>query len=250
MNCSIGKRAADMIRYGSATKLNSYMSIDPEFAKIIKELAWPLVCGCGLFMFKKQITGFIVEISSLVSRANNMELEYKGTKLSMAGVNKELQEVKSLVQNKETTTNSPPVDFDINQKLKALGLQTVPTNFKISAYEDLSKIDPAAALMAIRRDLEIAMQNVATLSGIQRRSLSFKNFLNQLQRDGAIDLDQKLLADKMYDICTAAVHGAVVNESQLKQVLDAATFLRAQLINWVQLHLGRNAPPPNLDSNP
>ena len=205
-----------------------------EIASLLEHLVWPITISGWLYAFRSQFKMLLEEVGGVLSKANQLQLEFKGARLSAIEVQKEIKEAQKIAE--QDSTSVTPIDIDINARLIKYGFQPVPDNLNFSLYDDLLDKDPTIVLMAIRRDLEIVTQNLGKAFGITKSNEPFHTYVDRLLRTGAIDHNQGMLIQRIYSVCSTAIHGLPITRVQAQEVLSIAQILKNQFINWLNLH--------------
>ncbi len=209
-----------------------------EIAKLVLEymrvLVWPLVVITGILLFRSQL-------SAILWRLRKADLPM-GVSLDFQ---QEIQEAKNLSQ--EVAQQVEPSNLPEEKKLRpsipmteanarmiALGLQPSPSGLDMTYYRNLATQDPNIALAGLRIELDVLAKNLARGFKIETTHRDSGTRLLQKLRDfGAITMEQFQLAQKVFRLCNAAIHGQTVSREQADDVIDIANVLRDQYLRWL-----------------
>lgn len=123
---------------------------------------------------------------------------------------------------------------EVNRRMLDLGLDPSPSGMNIKRYKDLAHIDPNLALAGLRMEMEILGRNLAKGFDVDiPESLGASRLFRLLLESGAITRNQFELIDRLVRICTAAIHGTRVQESEALDALEYAQVLADQYIEWL-----------------
>jgi hypothetical protein len=101
-------------------------------------------------------------------------------------------------------------------------------------YRVLAAHDPNVALAGLRIELEILLRNMAQCFNPERpAAASATDTLHDLRDSGVLSDDQATLIQHIVNLCTAAVHGAIVACEQAETILDAARVIRDAYLKWL-----------------
>jgi len=217
-----------------------------EIAIVIGHLSWPVFFSAWIYYFRRPLNAAFEVLTAVIARASNIEFSHSGTTLALKDISKALADAQTATAGKEDAFNASSIgSIDLNTIFEKLQLQTSPSNFDITYYQQLAKKDATLAIMGLRRDLEISLENIGSVSDQPRKPReSFVAFVTRLQREEIIELDQRLTVSKLYSVCSAAAHGQNLESMQVEQVFVIATFLKKQMIAWFVKNF------PNLTNQP
>ncbi|MFZ0037430.1 MAG: hypothetical protein WAK91_08420 [Candidatus Acidiferrales bacterium] len=101
-------------------------------------------------------------------------------------------------------------------------------------YREIAQNDPTLALAGLRIELEVLANNIARgFKLVTRNNEPLSSLLYRLKAEGAITLEQLKLTRKILSICNQAVHGRAVTKQEAEEVIDAASVLAQQYLNWL-----------------
>ena len=205
-----------------------------EIAELILEylkvLIWPGVVVFTLLLFKKQLHQVVLKLQK-ASLPGGISFDFN-------------QEVKEVKQLQERVEISPPPEeakglpripkTEANERLAELGLQLSPSGLDMNRYREIAQSDPNLALAGLRIDFEVLTRNLARgfniVVGPRESGL---RLLRKLYEENALTGEQLLLAQKIYQLSSSAVHGQEVSQAQANQIIDAAEVLAEQYISWL-----------------
>ena len=205
-----------------------------ETAKIVLEyievLIWPAVASLGFIVFRKPII-------AILGRLKGAELP-GGVSLDFE---QEIQNAKQLSRAVENTAEpkedkgKPSIPLtEANARMLNLGLQPSPSGLDLRYYRNLAEDDPNIALAGLRMEVEILERNLAQgfKVNIEPRD-SAGTVLRKLYERRAITIEQFQLAQKILQLCNAAVHGRKVSREEAELIIDVAKVLAEQYIRWL-----------------
>jgi hypothetical protein len=211
-----------------------------EVAKLvleyIKVLIWPLSVVLIVLIFRKQL-------SALMNRIRHAELP-GGMSLDL---DQEIKEARFLSTKLQESTGakdapgllsekrSPPLQLtEANARMINLGLRPSPSGLDMRYYRQWLDQDPNIALAGLRIELDILIGNLAKGFHIPvDRNISGHSLIRLLYEENAITKDQMSLFQKVYRVCSAAVHGTPVSRDEADDVIGSAEVLGAQYLNWL-----------------
>jgi hypothetical protein len=211
-----------------------------EVAKLvleyIKVLIWPLAVILILLMFRKQV-------STLVTRIRHAELP-GGVAIDLDQEIKEAKALSTKVQESAAAKELPAVGLEqkhpsiplteANTRMLKLGLRPSPSGLDMTYYRKLADQDPNIALAGLRIELEILTSNLAKGFKISvDASISGHRLIRRLYEANAITKDQMNLLQKVYRVCSAAVHGTPVSHEEADDVIESAEVLADQYLKWL-----------------
>lgn len=196
-----------------------------------KALVWPVVTLVLVMQFKKPLEGLLVRLKKAdlpgdISFDFTEEIE-QAQQLSI--------EVEKKVA-KSQTTESPALlkRGEANKRMISLGLQPSPSGLDMGYYRSLVMQEPRIALAGLRVELEIIARNLAKGFNV---AVSDKDtglgLIRKLYENGAISKEQMKLAQKIFGLCNAAIHGAPVAAREAEQILDLAEVSARDYLRWL-----------------
>ncbi len=205
-----------------------------EIAKIvldyIKVLAWPAVAFAVAMVYKKEIVGILGRLRK-AGLPGGVSLDFS----------EEVQEVRQLSNHVEPLppthegSKLPAVPLtDANARMISLGLQPSPSGLDMNYYRVLARQDPNIALAGLRIEVDVLARNLA--KGFRVTATTRDSgllLLRRLLQGGAITASQFELAEKVMQLCNAAVHGTLVSRQQAEAVIDSAEVLARQYLEWL-----------------
>jgi hypothetical protein len=205
-----------------------------EIAKIvldyIKALAWPTVAFAVAMVYKKQIVGVLARLRK-AGLPGGVSLDFS----------EEVKQVRQLSNHVEALPlkyegkGLPAIPLtDANARMISVGLQPSPSGLDMDYYRALARQDPNIALAGLRIEVDVLARNLAR--GFKVAATSPESGLRLLRRllaEGAITASQFELAEKVMQLCNAAVHGTLVSHEQADAVIDSAEVLARQYLEWL-----------------
>ncbi|TDJ15972.1 MAG: hypothetical protein E2O65_11385 [Gammaproteobacteria bacterium] len=94
--------------------------------------------------------------------------------------------------------------------------------------------DPVLALAGLRTEVEAMVRNLSDGFGIDADGLnSSVAVLTELKKEGAIYNRQYELGRKVIELCNSAIHGVSVSRIEAEAVIDIATVLASEYLDWL-----------------
>lgn len=210
------------------------MEIANIVLEYIRALVWPIIVITILLLFRK-------EVIALIGRVR--KLEFPG--VGLIDLSKEVQEGEELKQIVVEQFEASPVPetkekivsiplTEANERMIELGLRASPSGLDISYYRSLALENPIAALAGLRLEIEVLFKNVARGFKVQINDHDpALMVLETLRKANAITSEQLILAQKIWQICNAAVHGSKISAEEAISVVDMASALKDQYVRWL-----------------
>lgn len=204
-----------------------------ELLKILLEflaaLVWPAVAMFILWRFHAPLANLIPQIKS-AKLPGGIDLDF-GERLIEAKVTAD-----DITANPEPRTDKPqaPATEDANRLLLERGLRPSPSGLNFDIYRTYAKQDPVLALAGLRTEIEAMIRNLSEIFEVDLGdSNSAMEMLKKLHDAGAIRTRQYRLGLDVIKLCGAAIHGAAVNREQAETIIDVATVLSGEYLEWV-----------------
>ncbi len=205
-----------------------------EIAKIvleyIKSLIWPSLAILVIILFRDSLKAILTRLRG-ADLPGGVSLDFEQ---EIRDAKQLSREVKSGPQPKESQ-GVPSIPLtEANARMLNLGLQPSPSGLDFEYYRNLGEDDPNIALAGLRMEIEVLVRNLAQgfKVDIQPRH-SASNILRKLYEKNAITIEQFQLAQKIVQLCNAAVHGTKVSREEAELVIDVAKVLAEQYIAWL-----------------
>ena len=210
------------------------MEIANIVLEYIRALVWPIIVITILLLFRK-------EVIALIGRVR--KLEFPG--VGLIDLSKEVQEGEELKQIVVEQFEASPVpetkekivsisSTEASKRMIELGLIGSPSGFDTSYYKNLALENPIAALAVLRLEIEVLFKNVARGFKVQINDHDPALIvLGTLRKANAITSEQLVLAQKIWQICNAAVHGSKISAEEAISVIDMASALKDQYVRWL-----------------
>lgn len=204
--------------------------------ELLKVLAWPVVAGITIYLFKDEIR-LLLKRPWKAQLPGGISIETLPEKIEeakdrAADVQREVDE---RFKDKNISKISIAVD-DVNKKLLERGLEPSPSGLDLKYYERLIAEDPNLAMAALRIDIEKMLRNLAKGFKIElrRNEQSATGLVRALLRANAITQNQFRLLNDVLEICNAAVHGLAITSSDTYSVLEIVKVLRDDFVAWLE----------------
>jgi len=203
-------------------------------AKIVLEflraLAWPATVIGLTTLFRK-------EIRSLIIRIRHAELP-GGMSVDLQD---NIQQAQRLSQKVETAEhrqekrNAPVIPLtEANARMIQLGLRPSPSGLDMAYYRGLAAQDPTLALAGLRIEIDVLARNLVKGFGVSADPKdSGLRLLRRLFDSGAITQDQFDLAQRVLQVCNAAIHGQLVSREQSESIIEVTEVLAEQYLAWL-----------------
>jgi hypothetical protein len=119
------------------------------------------------------------------------------------------------------------------------GLAPSPTGLEFGAYRILAEQDPNLALAGLRMEIESLLKNYAKGNGLSYLATDSAGIISRkLHEHHIISSEQYRLIANLLNLCNRAVHGQKVTREQAETLLETATVLADDFLEW----LGQRAP--------
>jgi hypothetical protein len=198
----------------------------------VQALVWPLVVLTSVLLFRTQLR-------TILWRLQRADLP-GGVSLNFQ---QEVEAASALARRAAQQVGRVPLALsgrtghallDVNERTLALGLQPSPSALNFATYRALAAHDPNVALAGLRIELEILLRNMARRFNPDPPAVALAtDTLHDLRDSGVLSDDQARLIQRIVNLCTAAVHGAIVAHEQAEMILDAATVIRDAYLRWL-----------------
>jgi len=210
----------------------------------IEALIWPAAVVVGLLLFREPLTVVLQRLKG-AGLPGGVSLDFSQEIRAAEILSREI--AKASRKPRETSTPMLPIT-QANARMISLGLQPSPSGLNMSRYADLAQQDPNLALAGLRMEIELLARNLAKgfKVSIQPRD-SAGLLLRRLYDSGAITSDQHQLAQKVIRLCNAALHGTSVSREEADAVIDLASVLAKDYLEWLSWGFDDGWTPP--DSN-
>ena len=196
----------------------------------IRVFIWPTVVISICLIFKSQL-------SSLFCRLYHAEFP-GGVSIDLAQDIEDVKRLSTKVQSnppKHEYRDRPAIPLtEANSRMLKLGLHPSPSGLDMKYYLNLANQDPNIALAGLRIEFDILAKNLAKgfKIPISEKESGIRLF-RKLYDNGAIDTEQMQLIIKLFNVCTAAVHGNVISFSESIAVIESAEVLADDYLAWL-----------------
>jgi Domain of unknown function (DUF4145) len=221
-----------------------------ETAKLVLEflrvIAWPTTVVGLMLVFR-------VPIRTILHRLRKAELP-GGVSIDFQ---EEIQQAKKLSEKVEalpTPADRPKTPAlpitEANARMLSVGLRPTSSGLDMNYYREIANSDPNLALAGLRIELETMANNVAQGFNIARRkNESLNSLLSRLSEHGAITNEQRDLMRKILSLCNQAVHGRTVTKAEADEVINAASVIADQYLEWLSWGFPGNWAPKSASAN-
>ena len=207
------------------------MDVLAPVSELVKALAWPITVALmvillrrdlselfrGVRLRKAEVPGqFTLEFAQEFSKAHDLQQQVKASFRFQKGedVSKKRREADSLLRQAQ--------------------LHPSPSRFNLETYYDMVNDDPAAALVALRGEIQAMINTILDFRKIQWSERDFaERKLRRLFDDHAINNHQYTLARSILRLCNAAARDNTVTREQAIDVLDAVQPLIHEYMSWI-----------------
>lgn len=196
----------------------------------LEALAWPAVALMAVLLFRKPLSAVLLRLKS-AQLPGSVKLDF----------NEAIREARKLSRNvsqaplPEKARGRPSIPLtEANARMLELGLRPSSSGLDMSYYHELADEDANLALAGLRMEVEIMARNLA--QGFQLTVSDGDTagpLLRRLFDENAITVEQFQLAQKIVQICNAAVHGRLVTREEANAVIDVAQALTDQYVAWL-----------------
>lgn len=213
----------------------SFLEILKLIVELLKVLAWPVIAGVAIYLFKEEIR-LLLKKPWKAQLPGGITIETFAEKLEAAkdqAVNVG-KEVEARLKEKNIERASIATD-DVNKLLLERGLEASPSGLDLKYYERLISEDPNLGMAALRIDLEKMLRNLARGFKVEIRPTeqSAAGITRALLRANAITQNQFSFLKQVLEICNAAVHGLPITSADAHAVLDIVKVLRDDFVAWL-----------------
>ena len=203
--------------------------------EIVKVLAWPIVAGIAIYLFKEEIR-LLLKKPWKAQLPGGISVETLPERLEAAkdrAVNVE-KEVETRLKDKNIERTSIASE-DVNKMLIERGLEPSPSGLSLKYYERLIADDPNLGMAALRIDIEKMLRNLAKGFKIELKvsEQSTAGLTRALLRANALTENQFNLLRQVLEICNAAVHGLAITSPDAYAVLEIVKILRDDFVAWL-----------------
>lgn len=206
------------------------MEVTKLILEFVRALAWPVTALTLALLFR-------APLSMILNRLRKAGLP-GGVSIDFQ---EQIQEAKEI--SKEVGALPPPSDrpkrptipqTEANARMVALGLKPTSSGLDISYYREIAQSDPTLALAGLRIEIEVLANNLAAGFKLEpRKGESVRSLLRRLREKGAITAEQMDLARRVLDICNRAIHGQSVTREEALDVIEAASVLAKDFLEWL-----------------
>jgi hypothetical protein len=223
------------------------MEIAKLILEYIKVFIWPTTTVVLALIFR-------VPIRTVLSRLRKAGLP-GGVSIDFQ---EELEQAKQLSEKVEAKPDPPNRSVaatipltEANARMISLGLRPTASGLDMAYYREIAQRDPNLALAGLRIELEIITNNVAEgfkLTSPRPEPLTRR--LSRLLEHGAISDEQEQLMRKILQLCNQAVHGSQVSREEAEEVIELASILTRQYLEFLSWGFSGDWKPRSLGSPP
>lgn len=206
------------------------MQIARLVLEYIRALIWPALAILLFVVYRKAIVTILDRLKG-ASLPGGVSLDFE----------QEIKDAKQLSREvkgegkggKGETKPSIPLT-EANARMLNLGFQPSPSGLSLTYYRNLAEEDPNIALAGLRMEVEVLARNLAKGFKVEVKPRDSANtLLRKLHENGAVTIEQFQLAQKIVQLCNAAVHGKTVSREEAESVIDVAKVLADQYVAWL-----------------
>jgi hypothetical protein len=207
------------------------MAIATLILGYVQALIWPLVVLTSVLLFRTQLRTILwrlqrADLPGGVSLNFQQEVEAASALAHRAA--RQVERLPLAASGRTTLAM-----HNVNERTLALGLQPSPSALNFATYRALAAHDPNVALAGLRIELEILLSNMARRYNPELPAAALTDTLHGLRDSGVLSDEQARLIQHIVNLCTAAVHGAIVAHEQAETILDAAMVIRDAYLRWL-----------------
>lgn len=199
--------------------------------ELVKVLAWPASVTLITVMLRRDLAGLVRDV-----RLQKAEVPGQFT----VEFSQEIGKTHELQQHVRDTARFQKGE-DVSKKcteadriLRQSRLHPSPSRFNLDMYYDMVNDDPAAALVAIRGEIQAMINSILDFRDIEwSEADSVERKLRRLYDDRAINNHQYTLARSVLRLSNAAARDNTVTSDQAIEVLDATQPLIQEYMSWV-----------------
>jgi hypothetical protein len=215
-----------------------------EIARLVLDflsvLAWPAVALLGILLFRGHVADLVRRIKG-AGLPGGISLDFDREVQAAQQLSSEVLKAVQVAPNpgKPILTTSKA-----NARMLDLDLQPSPSGLQLSRYTELTRQDPNLALAGLRMEIEVLARNLAKGFNIDVDPHASPGALLQRLREGeALTRDQYALAQKIVQLCNAAVHGRPVTQDEALAVIESAEVLASYYVAWLSWGFKDGSPP-------
>jgi len=189
----------------------------------LEVFAWPAVTLVVVFIFRSELKQMARSLQ-MVKLPGGTELDWQK---SLKATEEAAHKVESSPRTIELQRQVGSLNEFIEQS-KRYGLRLSPSNYDFKYYREISETDRNLSLAGIRIELEIMLQNMAKLFGIDYEGTrtSLARLTRLLQKQEILEPSDTELVLSIAHIANLAVHGQSITEVDAIRAIDASeTFL-------------------------
>ena len=206
------------------------MGVAKLILEFVKALAWPLASLVIALLFRSPLSMILSRLRK-ASLPGGVSIYFQA---EIAEAKQISREVQALPPPSDRPKRSAIPQTEANARMIALGLKPTSSGLDMSYYRDIAESDPTLALAGLRIEIEVLANNLAAgfkLDAGKARSVS--SLLRRLRERGAITSEQMELAGRILTICNRAIHGQDVTRDEALDVIDAASVLSRDFLEWL-----------------
>lgn len=206
------------------------MEVAKLILEFVKVLVWPITTLVLALVFRAPL-GAILSRLRKAGLPGGVSIDFQ----------EQIQEAKELSEKVEALPlpadrpKPPAIPLtEANARMISVGLRPTASGLDLNYYREIAQDDPTLALAGLRIELEVIANNIAAgFKLAPHKNESLNSLLSRLQAHNAITSDQLQLTRKILNICNQAIHGRTVTREEAEEVIDAASVLTQQYLNWL-----------------
>jgi len=171
-------------------------------SNVIGSLAWPTVIITGGLLFRKQLSGVIERLKSLIDdRVEEASITRQGFSMKRrveTGLEKARKELTGASDDEEPTAEV---------------VEETPSPF-LQAAEELAMINPAASVAAASTRLELALRSVLEEKNPSARQMGLGRLIGESVKQDVLTKDEASAARYLVQVRNEAIHEGVASQDQ------------------------------------
>lgn len=207
-----------------------------SITEIAKAFAWPATVFLTVIILRSTLTGLVRDVRLRKAEfPGPFTVEFEQEIINAQGLQQQVKAT-SRFQTGEDVSNQRT---EADRLLRQAGLHPSPSRFNLETYYDMGNADPAAALVALRGEIQAMINSILDFRNIQwlGRDTAERKLL-RLYDDRAINNHQYTLARSIIRLSNAAARDNSVTHDQAIDVLYAAQPLIQEYMSWILKDLG------------
>jgi hypothetical protein len=198
-----------------------------EFAKV---LAWPITSLILAMIFRAPLRAILSRLRK-AGLPGGVSIDFQEQILEA----KQLSEKVEAFLPPPERPKPPAIPLtEANARMISVGLRPTASGLDMTYYREIALNDPTLALAGLRIELEVMANNIAVGFELPpRKNEPLNSLLSRLKAKSAITSEQLQLTRKILSLCNQAIHGRAVTREEAEEVIDAASVLTQEYLNWL-----------------